>query len=115
MNTNNYTQILLNSHKNVSEFIGKKIVTTGYVFRSNDFQSNRFVIARDMLINNSNANIVGFLCEYTNATEFENNTWVEAHGTISLGDYYGPIPIIKISSIKKITTPEDIFVYPPQK
>lgn len=115
MDSNNYTQILLDSHTNFSKFIGKKILTSGYIFRTTDFDSNKFVIARDMLIDKDSSNIVGFLCEYTNATDFETNSWVEGYGTIYLGNYYGPIPIIKIHSIKKITTPEDIFVYPPNK
>lgn len=115
MNNKNYTQILLDSHTNISKFIGKKIVTTGYIFRANDFQTNNFVVARDMIIDNSNSNIVGFLCDYSNASDFENNVWVEVHGQIILGNYYGPIPIIKINTIKKITTPEDTFVYPPNK
>ena len=98
MNNSNYTTILRDSHKDIS----------------NNFNSNQFVVARDMLINDSEANIVGFLCEYPQATEFEDNVWVEISGTLTLGDYFGPIPIIKIDTIKRITTPEDIFVYPPK-
>ena len=114
MNCDNFTTILRNSHKDISKFVGKKIVTSGYIFRSSNFEDNKFVIARDMLVNNSEASIVGFLCEYSQANTFENNVWVEAYGTIALGDYYGPIPIIKIDTIKKITTPNNSFVYPPK-
>ena len=114
MNNSNYTTILRDSHKDISKYLNKKIKATGYIFRSNNFNSNQFVVARDMLINDSEANIVGFLCEYPQATEFEDNVWVEISGTLTLGDYFGPIPIIKIDTIKRITTPEDIFVYPPK-
>lgn len=113
MNADNYTTILRDSHNEISKYVGKKIITSGYVFRGKDFKKEQFVIARDMLINESEANIVGFLCDYDYANEFENNVWVEVHGTIALGDYYGPIPIIKINTIKRITTPESTFVYPP--
>lgn len=113
MSNQNFTTILRDSHQNVSKYLGKKVTTSGYIFRGNNFGSNNFVIARDMLINETQANIVGFLCSYDFATDFEDNEWVEANGTIVLGDYYGPIPMIKIDSIKKITTPEDVFVYPP--
>ena len=115
MNSENYTTILRDSHQNISKFVGKKIITSGYVFRADNFEKNRFVIARDMIVGESEASIVGFLCEYEHATDFENNVWVEAHGTISLGNYYGPMPIIKIDTIKKITTPNDVFVYPPSR
>ena len=67
-----------------------------------------------MLENENEASIVGFLCEYNQANDFENNVWIEAHGTIALGDYYGPIPIIKIDTIKRITTPNNSLVYPPK-
>lgn len=113
MNTNNYTTILRDSHENISKYIGRKIITSGYIFRGKDFDNNKFVIARDMLISETEANIVGFLCEYEKAEDFDDNVWVEAQGTIALGDYYGPIPIIKINTIKRITTPNDTFVYPP--
>lgn len=113
MSNQNFTTILRDSHQDISKYIGKKITTSGYIFRGKDFQPNNFVIARDMLINETQANIVGFLCSYDFANEFESNEWVQATGTIILGDYYGPIPIIKIDTIQKITTPEDIFVYPP--
>ncbi|MBQ9313389.1 MAG: hypothetical protein IJ220_00025 [Clostridia bacterium] len=115
MNNSNFTSILRDSHENITKYLGKKISTTGYIFRGKDFSNTNFVIARDMLINETQANIVGFFCSYDYASEFENNEWVEATGTIVLGDYYGPIPMIKINTIKRITTPNDVFVYPPNK
>lgn len=114
MNSDNFTTILRDSHKDISSFVGKKIVTSGYIFRSSNFEDNKFVIARDMLVSDNESSIVGFLCEYSQANTFENNVWVEGYGTIALGDYYGPIPIIKIDAIKKITTPNNSFVYPPK-
>ena len=113
MNSENYTTILRDSHSNISAFVGKKITTSGYIFRGSDFEINKFVIARDMLVNESESSIVGFLCEYNHANDFDNSVWVEAHGTIALGEYYGPIPIIKIDTIKRITTPNNSFVLPP--
>ena len=114
MTNENYTTILMESHKNISKYVGKKIIISGYIFRTNNFKEKQFVIARDMLVNESEASIVGFLCEYQQSNDFENNVWVEAHGTIALGNYFGPIPIVKIDTIKRITTPNDNFVYPPK-
>jgi len=115
MNKDNFTNILRDSHENITKYTGKRITTSGYIFRNQNFSSNNFVIARDMLISENEANIVGFFCSYEFANDFENNEWVEATGTIVLGDYYGPIPMIQIDTIKKITTPNDIFVYPPHQ
>ena len=114
MNNKNYTTILRDFHQDISKYVGKKIVTTGYIFRGKDFKDSQFVVARDMLVSEDEANIVGFLCDYPQATDFEDNVWVEVQGTITLGNYYGPMPIIKVDTIKRITTPNDIFVYPPE-
>lgn len=114
MNNSNYTTILRDVHNDIPKYVGRKIITTGYVFRVNDFSNNQFVVARDMLISEDSANIVGFLCEYNQIKNFENNVWVKVWGTIALGDYYGRIPIIKVSKIERITTPQNIFVFPPK-
>lgn len=114
MNNKNYTTILRDCHNDISKYLGRKITTSGYIFRGKDFDKNNFVVARDMLINESEANIVGFLCLYDQIDDFKDNEWVNIKGTIVLGDYYGPIPMIKVDTIERITTPEDIFVYPPK-
>ena len=113
MNHHNFTTILRDSHQNMTKYIGRKVTTSGYIFRGKDFAKSNFVIARDMLISETETNIVGFFCSYNQADDFENNIWVEATGTIVIGDYYGPIPMIQIDTIKKITTPNDVFVSPP--
>lgn len=110
MTTDNYTNILKDCHKNPYNYVDKKIKTSGYIYRNADFSESQFVIARDMLINKNESQVVGFLCEYEDIKEFENNVWVCAEGTISIGDYYGAIPIIKVSHIQRITTPNDTFV-----
>ncbi|MBQ9267470.1 MAG: hypothetical protein IJ217_04245 [Clostridia bacterium] len=115
MTNENYTEILKDCHQNIDQYLGKKIYTIGYVFRNEDFKENEIVIARDMLINQTEAQIVGFLASFEGANEFEDNVWVEVRGRIAKGDYKGEIPVIEIKTIKKITTPEDIFVYPPNK
>ena len=113
MTNENYTQILKDCHQNIENYIDKKIYTTGYIYRPSDVKENEFVIARDMLINKSEAQIVGFLATYDQTLDLDDNIWIEARGIIKEGDYHGSIPIIEIKSIKRITTPEEIFVYPP--
>ena len=113
MTNENYTNILKKCHENIDDYVGKKIYTIGYIFRASDLKENEFVIARDMLINKSEAQIVGFLANYENANLYEDNMWVEVRGKIVKGHYHGDIPVIEVKSIKKIETPNDIFVYPP--
>ena len=66
-----------------------------------------------MLVSKNESRIVGFLCEYENIKNFEDNVWVAIEGILTIGDYYGAMPIIKVNKIQKITTPNDIFVNPP--
>lgn len=111
----NYTNILKAVHENIDNYIGKKICFTGYVYRVLDLQDNQFVLARDMIVSsNSQSVVVGFLCEYDNAKDFADNTWVKVTGEIYKGDYHGDMPIIKITNIQSVDKPsQEEYVYPP--
>lgn len=114
LNNNNYTSILKNVHDSPSEYINKNVHMTGYVFRAEDFENNQFVVARDMIVSENDYRIVGFLCESELINEYENNIWIEVQGTIKLKDYHGPMPIIEVYKLNRITTPNDTIVYPPK-
>lgn len=111
----NYTNILKSVHENIDSYVGKKICFTGYVYRVLDLQDNQFVLARDMIVNsNSQTVVVGFLCEYDESKNFDDNTWVQVTGEIFKGDYHGDMPIIKITDIKTVDKPsQEEYVYPP--
>lgn len=109
----NYTNILMDAYDNIDKYLGKNITVTGYVFRLPDFGNNEFVIARDMLVDENHSQVVGFLCNYNQISQYETNSWVKINGIIEKGHYFGEIPIIRVKSIKKVTTPNEIFVSPP--
>ena len=111
----NYTNILKTVHENIDSYVGKKICFTGYVYRVLDLQDNQFVLARDMIVNSSSQTVVvGFLCQYDEAKNFENDTWVQVSGEILKGDYHGDMPIIKVTDIKVVDSPSrEEYVYPP--
>ena len=110
----NYTNILKTVHENVDNYVGKKINFTGYVYRVSDLQENQFVLARNMIINSSSQSVVvGFLCEYDGAQDFNNDSWVEVTGEIVKGSYHGDMPIVKITDIKIVDAPKEEYVYPP--
>lgn len=112
----NYTNVLKTVHENIDTYVGKKIHFTGYIYRVLDLTEKQFVLARDMVISSDYQSvIVGFLCEYEKAKEFENNTWVEVTGQITKGDYHGDMPIIKVMDIKKVDKPNEELVYPPDE
>ncbi|MCI8412220.1 MAG: hypothetical protein HFJ40_07355 [Clostridia bacterium] len=116
IDSKNYTNILKVVHENIDTYVGKKINFTGYVYRVLDLNENQFVLSRDMVISSDYQSvIVGFLCEYNKAKDFEDNTWVEVTGEITKGDYHGDMPIIKVTDIKKVDKPNEEYVYPPDE
>lgn len=116
LSASNYTNVLKAVHDNVDDYIGTQIKFTGYVYRVLDLNENQFVLARNMIISSDfQYVVVGFLCEYDNAKDFEDGTWVELTGTITKGNYHGDMPIVKVTEIKKVDKPNEEFVYPPDE
>ena len=116
ISASNYTNILKSTHENIDNYIGVKINFTGYVYRVLDLEENQFVLARDMVISSDfQTVIVGFLCEYKDAKNFKDNTWVEITGEITKGDYHGEMPIVKITDMKETNKPNEEYVYPPDE
>ena len=101
---NNYSNVLKAVHENIDDY--------GVL----DLKENQFILARDMIISSDfQSVIVGFLCEYDKALEYEDNSWIEITGEIIKGDYHGDMPIVKITSINKTNKPNDEYVYPPDE
>ena len=112
----NYTNVLKEVHENLDTYIGQKICYTGYVYRVPELQENEFVLARDMQFQNTNQTvIVGFLCAYDTAKDFEDYTWVKVTGSIEKGYYFGDIPRIKIEEIETVEKPENCTVAEPDE
>lgn len=116
IDSKNYSNILKAVHENIDNYVGTTINFTGYVYRVYDLQENQFILARDMIISTDfKTVIVGFLCEYDKAKEYEDGTWVEVTGKITKGDYHGDMPIVNVTGIKKVDTPNEEYVYPPDE
>lgn len=112
----NYTNILKTVHENIDKYVGKKFEFTGYVYRVSDLTDKQFILARDMVISSDYQSvIVGFLCEYDQAKNLENHTWVKITGEITKGDYHGDMPIVNILSLDTTSKPSEELVYPPDE
>lgn len=112
--TKNYTNVLKTVHENIDDYVGIKIKFTGYVYRVLDLKDSEFILARDMIISSDfQSVVVGFLCDYENTKDFENDSWVELTGEIIKGDYHGDMPIVKVTEINKVDKPNEEYVYPP--
>lgn len=110
----NYTNVLKSVYDDLDTYIGQNISFCGYVYRVYDFESNQFVLARDMCVSSNSENlVVGFLCEYSDASNFQNGTWVQITGKIKKGNYHGEIPVIDITSMEVVDAPQSPIVPPP--
>ena len=98
---------------NIAEAYGSAAIRDTYNRIMNGWSDNYIYLTELVIVLNWN---IWYWdgCQSSQAKEFEDNIWVEARGIIRTGDYHGKIPIIEIKTIKKITTPEEIYVYPPK-
>ncbi|MFR2534981.1 MAG: hypothetical protein ACLTEH_03570 [Clostridia bacterium] len=112
----NYASVLDTVHNQIDTYVGQKIKFSGFVYRVYDLDREQFVLGRNMIISSDFQTVViGFLCHYKDAISFADSTWVELEGTITKGDYHGDMPILEVTSIKKIDKPNDEYVYPPDE
>lgn len=112
----NYTNVLKSVHDDLETYTGQKVKITGFIYRVFDFNSNQFVIARNMIISSDfQAVVVGFLCESNEACNYSDGQWIEIEGEIIKGNYHGEVPVIKVNKIIPVNIPEDMYVYPPDE
>ena len=86
----NYIQILDDSHNFIDDYIGKKIVVSGYVYILPDFTDERFVIAQNVTLDPSSTSssfVVGFLCENGTNYQFSSNETIKIKGTFTKGTF----------------------------
>lgn len=117
VSADNYTSILQAVHNNIDSYIGCKVHFSGYVYRLLDFTPNQFVLARDMIVNENplQSLVVGFLCEYKNASGFKDGEWVDITGIIQKSDYYGEIAIIEVTNMFTCDEPKNKYVSTPDE
>ena len=108
----NFTTTLQSVHDNIDENIGKTVKLSGFIFRLPDFKKGYFVCGRNMMYMDDEK-VVGFLCSYDKAVNFNDSEWVEITGIFVKGYYMSDMPVIKVESINKITAPINTFVKAP--
>lgn len=95
-------------------FIGKKIKLSGFVYKEEGFTPDQLVISRFSITHCiADASIIGFLSEFTQASEFKQDTWVEVEGTLDVTTYNGvELPFIKVEKLEAIKEPAEPYIYP---
>nr|WP_261179011.1 TIGR03943 family protein [Anaerobacillus sp. CMMVII] len=87
---------------------------TGFVFREQDFEENRLVVARfSMTCCTADAGVYGTLIETEDAYLFENDMWIKVRGTIHKTEYHGyQLPVIHLREVTVVAEPQSPYVYP---
>ena len=86
----NYIQILDDSHNFIDDYIGKKIIVSGYVYILPEFSENRFVLAQNIALDPSSPSsgvIAGFLCKNGTNYQFVSNETIKIKGTFTKGTF----------------------------
>ncbi|MDF2548513.1 MAG: hypothetical protein K0R93_3411 [Anaerosolibacter sp.] len=98
---------------------GKKVIITGFVFRSSDFKENEFkVVRKESSGCTADAYVLGLVCRSENAVDYENDQWVTVKGTLVVTKYVDPKTnfiyeeiYLEPESIEKIKNRTDYYIY----
>ena len=86
----NYIEILNDSHEFIDDYVGKKIIVSGYVYILPEFSDNHFVIAQNISLDPSSpstAFVAGFLCRNGTNYQFSSNETIKIKGTFTKGTF----------------------------
>lgn len=98
----------------LDQFKGKKIETTGFVYREDGMEEDQAVIARfSMNCCSADAVVYGTIVEGDQVSKLKTDTWFTITGTIDETEYNNVrLPLVKVESLKKIEPLKDPYVYP---
>lgn len=101
-------------NNNPSDYIGRTIKMSGFVYKEDAFSSNQLVISRFMIVHCiADAAILGFLTEFDEANTLVEDTWLEIEGTLDVTNYDGvALPIVKAAKWRVIDEPDEPYIYP---
>lgn len=99
--------------ENPDKYYGKKVHVSGVVTKGKELNDNQFYVGRYAAICcAADARFVGFIAEYEGEVPTEGE-WIEVDAQIEKGLIDGRYQIIllKITKLKTVKAPEDIFLY----
>lgn len=105
---------------NLEKYRSKKVIITGFVFKREDFKEDEFVVGRmSMACCAADAQVMGLMAKWAEAKNLEKDIWVNIEGVIQSTQYSASennetftLPLIEVTKVEKIQTPENIYVYP---
>lgn len=111
--TENYMSVMEAIYVFPDEFVGKKIQLTGFVYNDPDYPNQQFLFRFGIIHCIADSGVYGLLS--TGQTKsFDNDTWVQASGTLQM-TYHGSLkqslPSLQLEEIFPISAPKNPYVY----
>ena len=109
----NYMEIMEAIYDYPSEFEGKTIQFTGFVYKDPIHENSQFLFRFGIIHCIADSGVYGLLTK-GNTRQYENNTWITAKG--KLINYYHKelkqkLPTLEVESFTKVDKPENPYVY----
>jgi putative membrane protein len=119
VNDANYIKTLDTIYENVEKYKGCEIKITGCVFRDEMMQENQFAMGKYYMYCCANdMSLTGFLFQYDNYTQIQNDKWYETVAQIDVIEEVNQydlqvykVPLLVVKEIKEIQKPKNIYVY----
>lgn len=110
----NFVALIAQIYENPEKFVGKDISMLGFVVRDDDFSFRQIGIVRYVITCCiADAMPFGLLCNYENASNFKDGTWLEISGTIEMVTLRNTnFAAVKIKSVQTAKEPQMPYVYP---
>lgn len=111
--TENYMEVMELIYLYPDEFTGKTITYTGFVYNEPDHNGYQFLFRFGIIHCIADSGVYGLLTT-GNTQTFEDNTWIQATGTISLEydqNLKQNLPVLHLADTKKVQEPSNPYVY----
>lgn len=116
----NFLVLLDDISQNLDHYKGKKIITYGFVYRTEGQEPDKFLTARiAMVCCAADSLITGFVSQWDQAVSLEEEAWVKIEGIISATeyemdtvDYAYEVPLIEVTNVQPIDPPEFEYLFP---
>jgi putative membrane protein len=95
------------------QFVGKKVIVQGFVYRDPTFKKQEFVVGRFAIsCCVADASVSGLMAESSDTQFFRDQRWVEVEGTLATKKVQDQtLPFIKIKSYHYISAPKNPYIY----
>lgn len=111
--TENYMEVMEIIYKYPNEFIGREITYTGFVYNDPQNEKNQFLFRFGVIHCIADSGVYGLMTTDTNQ-HYDNNTWLNVKGTISVEynqNLKQAIPVLHIEEEKAVNQPDNPYVY----